>query len=219
MSVGPPLRPSAIGTSSIVEVLQAAGKQRGRQGRDARAGKKPSAFTICHIFARRSGNRTHWTSHDNMSRKRLTRREERFDHVQSSRVGQDRRRRSAGRRAVSRQGPRTLRAEPRPHDRAGRQGSLRLGGAARERRGPRLRRRADGRHGQDLLEGHRILAVRSGARARGADAAVLRLPDRLGQRDQPAPGPARSRRRPSRPTAATSASRTPNGARTPSSIS
>ena len=47
------------------------------------------------------------------------------------------------------------------------------------------RRRADGRHGQDLLQAHRILAVRSGARAGGADAAVFRLHDRLGQRDQP----------------------------------
>ena len=45
--------------------------------------------------------------------------------------------------------------------------------------------RADGRHGQDLLEGHRILAVRSVAGAGGADAALRRLSDRLGQRDQP----------------------------------
>ena len=50
-----------------------------------------------------------------------------------------------------------------------------------QRRGARQRRRAGRRHGQDLLEAVRILAVRPGARARGADAAVLRLHERLDQ--------------------------------------
>ena len=56
-----------------------------------------------------------------------------------------------------------------------------MGGAAREGRGARQRRRACRRHGQDLLEALGILAVRPGARARGADAAVFRLHERLGQ--------------------------------------
>ena len=86
------------------------------------------------------------------------------------------------RRAISGQGSRALRAEPRAHGRAGRQGRLRLGRAARKGRGARQRRRAGGRHGQDLLQAHRILAVRSAARAGSADAAVLRLYDRLGER-------------------------------------
>ena len=55
--------------------------------------------------------------------------------------------------------------------------------AAREGRSARQRRRACRRHGQDLLEALGILAFRPGARAGGADAAVLRLHGRLGQCD------------------------------------
>ena len=109
--------------------------------------------------------------------------QERGDEKANSAAG-DQPQTSAG-RTVSGQGPGTLRAQPGPHDRAGRQGGLRLGRAARARRGPRHRRRAGRRHGQDLLQADRILAVRSAARAGGADAAVLRLYRRLDQHHPP----------------------------------
>ena len=57
-----------------------------------------------------------------------------------------------------------------------------MGRAARKRRRARSRRRAGRRHGEDLLQAQRILAFRPAARAGSADAAVLRLHDRLGQR-------------------------------------
>ena len=151
-------------------------------------------------------------SHDNMSRKRLGRNP--ASHVRKHPIRAKRDDdRASDRRAISRQGPGTLRAEPGAHGRAGRQGGVRLGRAARKGRGARQRRRARRRHGQDLLQAHRILAVRSAARAGGADAAVRRLHDRLGQRHPARSRAAKRRTMRSSPSAATSAFRTPNGAR------
>ena len=96
-------------------------------------------------------------SHDNMSRKRLGR--NRANHVQSTRFGQSGSMTQPS--AVEQylvKDPGTLRAEPGAHGRAGRQGRLRLGRAARKGRGARQRRRTGRRHGQDLLQAHRILA-------------------------------------------------------------
>src|SRR5207245_429719 len=66
-------------------------------------------------------------SHGNMSRKRSGRNP--ANHVQSARFGQSGKWRTFDRRAISGERPRAFRAEHGAHDRAGRQGGLRLGRA------------------------------------------------------------------------------------------
>ncbi len=99
-----------------------------------------------------------------------------------------------------------------------RQGGLRLACPARKRRDNRQARRADDRHGQDALQGHRILDVRSAPHLRGADAADEQLFRRLDALDA-AHAAARPSASPSRAAQRQALFRSPTGRRTRSSIS
>ena len=113
---------------------------------------------------------------------------------------------------------RGLRAQYRPHDRGRRQGARRLSEAARGRRNQRRDGRRHHRRGQDRRPSRGILALRSAARARTANAPRPRLPRSVGQHGQ-AHGRRRDRRRSPRPIPRTSALPIRNGRRTSSSIS
>ena len=81
--------------------------------------------------------------------------------------------------------PGGLRAQSGAHAGGTRQGRLRMGGAARARREGRHRLRAGQRHGQDLRQGLRILALRSAPGNRRADASPDELFRHLVELDQP----------------------------------
>ena len=167
VSVGPPLRPSAVGTSSTGRAsLQAAADRRpqARTRRTDAARKEPFAITIMSYpapSALRVG--PHWTSHDNMSRKRLRRHDGRNASIMSKAAEPGKT--DAGEAPDVEQ---YLVKDPerfalnlaRMIEQAGKAASAwaepREKGELRDQR-----RRAHGRHGQDLLQAHRILAFRS----------------------------------------------------------
>ena len=72
VSVGPPLRPSAVGTSSTVERAAGGNRATPRPEPPHRCRGKTVRLYYMSYLRPSLRNRTHWTSHDNMSRKRCS---------------------------------------------------------------------------------------------------------------------------------------------------